>query len=61
MFGMLLLFSVFALSTIGGVAIARAGVDSEHATGSTVGVLACVLSIVVATIAMTTSGLLQGA
>lgn len=60
MVSVLLLFGVFAVSTAGGVVIARAGVNSEHATSSTVGVLACVLSVAVATIVVTAGGLLHG-
>lgn len=57
--GMLVLFSVFALSTMGGVAFARAGANSQHAEGSAVGVLACLLSVAVATIVVTATGLLH--
>lgn len=59
MIGMLVLFSVFALSTLGGVAIARAGADSEHAGTSAVGVLACLLSVAVVTIFVPSTGLLH--
>lgn len=61
MIGVLLLFGVFALSTVGGVVIARAGVDSEHVGSSTAGVLACVGAVVVATIVVTVTGVLHWA
>lgn len=59
MMAMVVLFSVFALSTVGGVAFARAGANSQHADGSALGVLVCLLAVAVATIVVTATGLLH--
>lgn len=74
MSGMLLLYGVYALSVLGGIVIARAGVHSAgpHPTGpriteprsigltsSTIGILACVAAIAAAAIVVTSGDLLE--
>ncbi|HRN28973.1 MAG TPA: hypothetical protein PK781_03095 [Terrimesophilobacter sp.] len=49
----LVLFALFAVTTVGGVALARASSDSVHANSSTVGVLACILAVSAAALLFT--------
>lgn len=48
----LLMFGLFALATMGGVAIAWAGSNAVHTTSSTVGVLGCLGAVFVTTTLM---------
>lgn len=60
MLGVLFMFGLFVIATAGGVAIARAGNNAVHANTSTVGVLACLLAVSLATLIVSMSGAING-